>query len=390
MLTERYLTDAIAEDLSEKMVFLSGPRQVGKTTLARTLVGKRFREALSLNWDHQGERKQILRAIWPATADLVILDEIHKYPRWKSWIKGEHDVHHDRFRFLVTGSARLDLYRRKGDSLQGRYHGYRLHPFSLPEMEGLRAPPKPWGEPVFPAKASAEPLELLGRFGGFPEPLLRQNARTLRRWHRERSERLFREDIRDVELIRDLQTLRLLAELLPARVGSLLSLNALREDLQVNHRTVKHWMEVLESFYYCYRIYPFQKSRIRAIRKEPKLYLWDWSEVPEEAARFENLVASHLFKMAQYLCDHDGYRAELMFFRDLNQREVDFVLTVDGKPWIAAETKLSGSHPAPGLPALGRAIGAPWVYQVVKEEGVDLLADGVRIMSASKFLRAWV
>jgi predicted AAA+ superfamily ATPase len=360
----RYLEEPIEADLAQKMVFVAGPRQVGKTTLARRILSAAG-PGVHLNWDNSKDRKEIRRAQWPGGKPLVALDEIHKWRPWKRWIKGEFDKHKDRVRFLVTGSARLDIYRRGGDSLQGRYHHYRLHPFSCAELEaGPQMPlPSPGAELSIPERCPRENVATLMRFGGFPEPFLAQSTRTLRRWQKERVDRFLREDIRDLESVRDLASVQLLVDLLPERVGSPLSLNALREDLEVSHRAVTHWMEILERLYFVFRIRPFTTIRVRSLSKMPKAYLWDPSLVEDTAVRFENLVALHLLKFCHLLEDREGYRVELRYLRDKAGKEVDFLVTVNRKPWLAVEAKLAATSVEPSLrSAAYRHIGfwPPW------------------------------
>lgn len=388
MLRERYLTKYILEDVDEKMVFLGGPRQVGKTTLCRNFLATHFKKTAYFNWDNRADRKMIMAATWPADTQLLIFDEIHKYRQWKRFIKGEYDKHKDTFKFIVTGSARLDIYRRGGDSLQGRYHYYRLHPFSLGELEGIHNDYSVFDELTFDRGFYQETLNALDTFGGFPEPFTKQNLRHLRRWHNEKIERMFREDIQDLEAIRDIGNVKLLSDMLPTKVGASLSLNSIREDLEVSHRAVTHWMDVLESFYYHFRIYPYASKKIRSLKKEPKLYLWDWSEVPDEGRRFENLIASHLLKFVHFITEHEGYRAELSYLRDVDKREVDFLVTIDGKPWFAVEAKLADTALSPGLGYFRDRLSIPYIYQVVKKENIDLLEKGGRILSAAKFLTA--
>ncbi|MBI5076631.1 MAG: ATP-binding protein [Nitrospirae bacterium] len=386
MIRNRYLTTYIVEDLKDKMVFVGGPRQVGKTTLCRDLIASHYKNHAYFNWDNRHDRKAISASSWPADTELLILDEIHKYRQWKGFIKGEYDKLKENYRFLVTGSSRLDLFRRGGDSLQGRYHYYRLHPFTLTEMTAvIQKPivnqPLPVGE-VF----HQDTLDILDAFGGFPEPCMKQNARHLRRWHNEKIERMFREDILDVEAIRDISNMKLLSDILPLRAGSLLSLNSMREDLEVSFRAVSHWMDILEAFYYHFRIYPFAAKKIRSLKKEPKLYLWDWSEVQDEAARFENLIASHLLKFVHFITDYEGYKAELHFLRDVTKREVDFLVTIDGTPWFAVEAKLNDTVLSPHLLYFRDKLSIPYAYQVVKKSGIDKLEKQTRIISAGKFL----
>jgi len=386
MLKERYLTQYILDDLKDKMVFLGGPRQVGKTTLCRSFVGTHFKNPAYFNWDNRADRKTIMAATWPGDTELLIFDEIHKHRQWKGLIKGEYDKHKETFKFIVTGSARLDLYRRGGDSLQGRYHYYRLHPFTLAEMEGISGVPSVLGELTLDRDFYQDTLSTLDTFGGFPEPFTKQSPRQLRRWHNEKIERMFREDIQDIEAIRDIGNMKLLSDILPAKVGASLSLNSIREDLEVSHRAVTHWMDILEAFYYHFRIYPYSSKKIRSLKKEPKLYLWDWSEVEDEANRFENLIASHLLKFVHFITDHEGYRAELSYLRDVDKREVDFLVTIDGRPWFAVEVKLNDTVLSPNLLYFRDRLSIPYIYQVVKKDKVDMLEKGGRILSAGRFL----
>jgi len=275
-----------------------------------------------------------------------------------------------------------------GDSMLGRYFHYVLHPLTLAEVTHSKTSTEPFKELLFHQnrKEQVEALVLLNRFGGFPEMFVAQNPRDLRRWHNDRVDRLIREDIRDVENLRDLSSLQLLVDMIPSKAGGLLSLNSLREDMQVSHKTVSLWMDVLERFYYHFRVYPYQNSLIKSLRKEPKLYLWDWTQLENEGARFENLVASHLLKMCDYLRDVEGYKAKLFYIRDVEQRETDFLVAIDNKPWFCVEVKLSATNVSSSLRYFMQKIKAPFGYQVVMTDGVDLINDQVRIISASKFL----
>ena len=240
---KRYLKAAIEADLREKMVFLGGPRQVGKTTLALSLLrdGSEAHPAY-LNWDDVSARKLLLQGALPPDEGLIILDEVHKYKGWRNLVKGFYDMNKSRKRFLVTGSAKLDHYRRGGDSLQGRYHYHRLHPFSLYELNS--AP-------------SRSDLEQLLQFGGFPEPFLKANSRHWKRWQRERRSRVIQDDLMSLEQIKEVSQLDLLASVLPDRVGSPLSVNNLRQDLSVAFETADRWITILENLYFCFRIQPY-------------------------------------------------------------------------------------------------------------------------------------
>lgn len=391
MLLKRSLEAPVEEDLARKAVFLAGPRQVGKTTLARRVLDS-FGAGVYLSWDNREDRREIRAARWPGGRALVVLDELHKWRGWKGWLKGEFDKHRDRLRFLVTGSARLDLYRRGGDSLQGRYHHYRLHPFSYAEVEshGGNATPEPGRELSIPARGSKHLAGTLLEFGGFPEPFLAASARTLRRWQKERLDRFFREDVRDLEAVRNLSAIETLADLLPGRVGSPLSANALREDLEVSHRAVTSWLDVLDRLYHLVRLRPYAARAVRGLRKMPKAYLWDWSLVPERGPRFENLIALHLLKLCHSLADRDGHRAELHFLRDRSGREVDFLVTVAGKPWFAVEAKTTETRIDPSLLYFRERLKIPWVYQVVLDAPRDFIEEGVRCVPAERFLAALV
>jgi len=388
----RYLQPDILADLPAKMVFVDGPRQVGKTTLARLCLGSV--PGVYLNWDNRDDRREIKAARWPGTRALVVLDEIHKWRQWKRWLKGEYDAHGARLQFLVTGSARLDTYRRGGDSLQGRYHHYRLHPFSVAELAspGVRRNTTPGHElelGVASASASGH-AQALFEYGGFPEPLLAQSARTLRRWQRSRLERFFREDVRDLETVRDLTLVEQLADALPERVGSLLSLNALREDIEVSHRAVTHWIAVLDRLYHVVLLRPFPSRRFAALKKMPKAYLWDWTLVADPAARFENMVALHLLKFCHALQDLEGYNVDLYYLRDRAGHEVDFLVTFDRKPWFAVEAKLAETAIDPSLRYFRDRLRIPWVYQVVREATRDVVDGGIRCVPAATFLETLV
>ncbi|MEK7745285.1 MAG: DUF4143 domain-containing protein [Elusimicrobiota bacterium] len=289
----------------------------------------------------------------------------------------------------------MDVYRKGGDSLLGRYHHYRFHPLSLREVAGKGAQAVEPSRPLAFAQSSPqtrEAFERLLRFGGFPEIFLEGTEKALHRWHNQRLDALIREDIRDIENLRDLSAIELLAQLLPGKVGGLFSLNSLREDIGVTHKTVASWVDVLERFYYHFRIRPHRSSLIKSLRKEPKLYLWDWSEVQDEGARFENLLASHLLKFCHLLHDAEGVKAELRYIRDIDGRETDFLVTLDGKPWFCVEAKSSAKRPPRPLLYFKEKLSLGLAYQVVREPGVNHIdADnGVHVLSADKFLTALV
>ena len=386
----RYLESPVADDLEHKMVFVAGPRQVGKTTLARQLLDQADHQ-LYLNWDNRDDRKTIRDAAWPATPTRIAFDEIHKWRLWKSWIKGEYDKHGNRHQFLVTGSARLDIYRRGGDSLQGRYHHYRLHPFTCAELiHPTPNLPTPGSPLVFGTEGPSDVMQDLMAFGGFPEPFLAQSDRVLRRWQKERIDRFLREDVRDLGTVEDLSALQILADLLPERVASKLSINALRGDLEVSHRALTSWLDVLERLYFIFRLPPYSTRHVRTLKKQAKAYLWDSSMVPTQGARFENLVALHLAKFCHLLEDWEGYRCRLFYLRDRSGREVDFLVTIDQKPWFAVEAKASQTKIEPSLRYFKERLDIPFSYQIVLNSDQDFIKDDIRCLPAHRFLAALV
>jgi uncharacterized protein len=367
----RYLAAQVRQDLTRKMVFVAGPRQVGKTTLARSLAGA---ATGYLSWDVAEDRDRILRRELPPSR-LWIFDEIHKYRSWRALIKGLWDGRRHGQRILVTGSARLDFYRFGGDSLQGRYHLLRLHPFTAAELR-LRAPTE---------------LRDLLTLGGFPEPFLGGSEVEARRWSREYRSRLVREDVTGLERVQDLGNLELLALRLPALVGSPLSVNALREELQLSHKTVAGWLQVLERLYAVFRLPPFGAPRIRAVKKEQKHYHLDWSLVPSEPARFENLVASHLLKWVHFEQDARGRDVELRYFRDTDGREVDFVVVEGVRPLLLVECKWSDADVDRSLHYLRARFPEANAWQVSATGQKDYLTpDGIRIAPALELLRTLI
>ena len=347
---KRYLEDVIAEDLEEKMVFLGGPRQVGKTTLALNLLqGGSEKHPAYLSWDVIASQKALLQGALPGDESLVILDEIHKYKGWRNLVKGLYDSTKSSRRFLITGSARLDHYRRGGDSLQGRYHYHRLHPLSLYETNEI---------------PTLSDVDHLLRFGGFPEPFLKGNTRHWKRWQRERQSRVIQDDLINLEYVKEVSQLDLLAHSLPDRVGSPLSVNNLRQDLSVAFETADRWITILENLYLCFRIHPHGLPRLRAVRKERKLYMWDWSLCENPAARFENMVASHLLKHCHAREDVGGDRVQLRFVRDAHGRELDFVVVENERPAFAVECKSGEQGLSRNIPYFAERTDIPYFYQV--------------------------
>jgi predicted AAA+ superfamily ATPase len=363
----RYLQNQVQQDLDRKMVFLAGPRQVGKTTLSRALHGG---SAGYLNWDAPADRERILRRQLPDTR-LWVFDELHKYRQWRNYLKGLYDTRSAGRRILVTGSARLDLYRFGGDSLQGRYHLLRLHPLSAAEL-GIE---------------SAAGLRDLLTLGGFPEPFLGGSEREARRWSREHRTLVIREDVASLERVQDLGHLELLMLRLPELVASPLSINAVREDLQVSHKAVANWLTILERLCAIFRLSPFGAPRLRAVKKEQKHYHWDWTVVPDAGPRFENLVASHLLKWVHHEQDANGRDVELHYFRDTDRREVDFVVVERRRPVLMVECKTGDADVDRGVRYLKARFPSCEAWQISAEGRKDYVTpEGIRVAPALSLL----
>ena len=348
----RYITSNILKDLDKKMVFVGGPRQVGKTTLAKAILSSNYPSGRYLNWDFDDDRQDILQKKWSSDQKLLVFDELHKFPRWKTWVKGIYDVSHELHSFLITGSARLDVYRRGGDSLMGRYHYWRLHPFTLDEVPRGISP--------------EEAFHRLMTVGGFPEPFLDGDERAARRWRRERFDRVLREDIRDLEQVRNIQLLGMFLDMLRHRVGGLVTLSNLAGDLQISPKTAKTWLEVLERMYLVFSVRPYTRSLPRAVLKPPKVYFFDNGDViGDEGARFENLIATSLLKRLHFLEDRDGYRYELRYIRDKEGREVDFLIVKEGKIEELIEVKFSEDNISNSLRYYAERLNPPKATQIV-------------------------
>lgn len=306
----------------------------------------------------------------PGDEKLIIFDEIHKYKHWRNTIKGYWDKQKSEHQFLVTGSARLDYYRKGGDSLLGRYHYYRMHPLSLSEVS---------------KKHANKDLEHLLKFGGFPEPFLKGSDRTLRRWHAQRVSRVVADDIRELERINELSLVELLIHSLPERVGSPLSRRNLSQDLSVDFKTTERWLTILDAVYYCYRISPYGAPKIRAVKKEQKLYLWDWSEHTDIGKRWENFVASHLLKYCHYVEDTEGFKMELRFLRDTDSREIDFVVLKDKKPLFAVECKTGEQQISKHIHYFAERTAIPKFYQVHQGQKQIKFSDKIELLPFTHF-----
>jgi predicted AAA+ superfamily ATPase len=383
----RYVSDIIADFTKKKFVLLAGPRQVGKTTVAKewlsTLKGS------YLNWDVAEDREAILKKkfLSSSTTSALLLDEIHKYPRWRNYIKGLFDKESTNLRVVVTGSARLDVYRKGGDSLFGRYELLRLHPLTIGELTHCKMlpPPEDW---LSPGNLSGDKKiwERLLLYSGFPEPYTEQDILQYGRWSTRRRELLIREDLRDISEIKLVDLVEHLYLLLPERVGSPLSLNALKEELQVAFNTVSSWISVLERLYICYRLSPYHAKLSRSLKKEQKLYLWDWSQVKDPGNRFENMVAGHLLKATHAWTDLGYGDFALQYWRNKEKEEVDFVITKNRLPVALIECKVTDTKISKSLINLSSMIGNIPAVQLVDIPNIDIQARNTRVVTAKDYL----
>ncbi len=385
---------------------VTGPRQVGKTTLVRRLLADSETEQLYFNWDNESHRKLIVHEpedFWQGQEGVsghprprLVLDEIHKFPRWKGFLKGLYDEHGQKVEIVVTGSGRLDLYQRIGDPLFGHYGLYRLHPFTLGEFlaedrQSVFPPEEFWGRlksdaPSAQAEGGLRDLETLT---GFPEPLFSGSQSRLNSWRQEHQALVVREDLRDLTHIRDIGVVEMLTLLLPERVGSPLSINALSEDLSVNFATAKGYLETLSRLSYLFAVDPFSSRLARTIRRTRKVYLFDYTEVENPGARFENMVALHLKKLVDAWSDFGYGEFGLRYVRDRERRQVDFLITEGRKPYALVQSKLSGRDVDPSLRYFAERLKPRYAVQVVRNltgPKAEMEIGGTLIVPASKML----
>ena len=367
----RYLKTYIEKDLNDKMVLLGGPRQAGKTTLAQQILKQR--PGLYLNWDADEDRDIILNKKWEQSEQLLIFDELHKYKRWKNWIKGTFDKERTHHQFLITGSARLDIYKQGGDSLFGRYNYWRLHPFTLCELpSGI---------------SKEEGFRRLLELGGFPEPFLKNNSIEAKRWRRSRYDLVIKQDLRDLESVQDISKLELFFQMLRERVGGMVVLSNLANDLEIAPKTAKKWLLLLERMYLLFIVKPYSSKMNRALVKPPKVYFYDNADVKGDiGARFENLVACHLLKQIHFLEDHYGDSYELHYLRDKEKREVDFLILKEGKVEQLIETKWNDSAIPTSLLYYQRKLSPKRASLVVGTPLKSYDKEGISVRYAIPFL----
>ena len=370
---KRYLDDRVRLDLAQKMVFLTGPRQVGKTTLSQQLMVQTGGQYL--NYDVAADRALILKQRWRPQAALLVLDEIHKMPHWKSWLKGVYDGKPAAQRLLVTGSARLDTFRQSGESLAGRFFGIRLHPISVRE----------WCEQTG-AQADAALTHLLER-GGFPEPCLAASLEQAERWRRQYFDGLVRDDVLEFSRIQKVNTIKLFAQMLRSRVGSPLSLASIARDLAVSPVTLKKYLDILEALFVVFVVRPWHDNIARSVLQAPKVYFYDTGLVEgDEGIRFENLMATALLKHVQWQHDVLGREAGLHYIRTKDDAEVDFVLSEKKQLTHLVECKLSDDKPHRGLRRFALQHPGAQASQVVRNLRHSYSVGELTLSRADEFL----
>jgi len=321
---KRYLQAALGKDLGQKILLLTGPRQCGKTTLSRMLHA----DYQYINYDLAEHRLLLMEKSWDRNKALIIFDELHKMDRWKAWLKGIYDVEGMPPSIVVTGSAKLNAFRKVGDSLAGRHFQFRLHPLDFKEAV------------AFSGLDKDECFERLMTVGGFPEPFLNGSRRFYNRWKQSHSDLILKEDLLTLTAVRDIQSIETLIELLRSRVGNPVSANSLARDLQKSPTTIQSWLKLLENLYVIFKVSPFHQNIARALLKEPKYYFYDNAMVQgPHGIKLENLVACALLKEIQRQQDVEGEKFDLHFIRNKEGHEIDFLVTHENKPKQLIEVK---------------------------------------------------
>ena len=317
MFKDRYIKNNVLKDLGKKIILISGPRQCGKTTFSKALSSSFD----YINYDSSEDRELILKKSWDRTKALIIFDELHKLKNWKSYLKGIYDKEGLRPAILVTGSARLDLMRKADDSLAGRFFRYRLHPFDLKELCEID-----------PNSDLNKTLDQLLELGGFPEPFLEGSPEFYHRWRKSHTDSVIKQDLVELNSVRDILAVETLIELLRSRVGSPISYASLAEDLQYSPKTIKSWLEILENLYVIFKVTPYHRNIARSLLKEPKYYFYDTGLVNgDEGVKLENLTACSLLKECQFLEDSLGVDYTLNYLRNKQGQEVDFLVGINNQ-----------------------------------------------------------
>jgi uncharacterized protein len=406
MMIHRHLSRvAFDPEWGRQMRFIAGPRQAGKTTLARRQLEHTRCEALYYLWDDRAVRTRaradarfFLSDVPPGRRPAwICFDEIHKMPAWKNILKAAFDGVGDDFRFMVTGSAKLAWMRRAGDSLAGRYFTFHLMPLVLSEAAGVTAdtlsPPaeaEAWMERHAADAPASGALEDLLRYGGFPEPYVRQSVRFWRRWREEYADSVIREDLASLTRVTDRERVRELYDLLPGMVGSPISESSLGAHIQVSPPTVKNYLKRLEDFYLAFALRPWSRNVKRSLLKAAKYYLFDWSAVEDDGARFENWLACELRGRILLWGDQSGEPFALYYLRNKQKQETDFLVVRSGRPWLMLEAKTSDAPPGAHHEAMRQALGGIPFCQVCRKPGVSVrVRPGLWRVSADRMFAAW-
>jgi uncharacterized protein len=332
----------ISDDwLKNRMLFLSGPRQVGKTTLVASTICTK--DAGYFSWDSRKVRLAYQKDpdfFASAESAWICFDEIHKRPKWKDILKGAYDDYKDRYKFVITGSARLETFKKSGDSLVGRYFHTHLFPLNLPDLRKNNFQlPGNAVELAELASSSADMHELddLMTLGGFPEPFFSGSEDFWKRWSMNHNDLIVQEDMKDLTRVIEIDKIEALLEMLKPSIGNTISLRHLAEDLETTHGSIHRWLQILNKVHLIFPIPPYTKNVRRTYKQAKKWYFMDWRFA--DSNRFENLVASSLFRAAALYADRFGDPVDLRFVRTHDQTEVDFLLIRNGKPWLLVEAK---------------------------------------------------
>lgn len=368
---ERLIKEAILRDIYKKIILITGPRQVGKTTLSKDLLKK----ALYLNYDYINDRKQIHKSDIDFNHTDLILDELHKMKNWKRWLKGHYDVRQNKKAIIVTGSAKLDTYRKMGESLAGRFYQFSLFPFDVKEI-------------VSESKTSSEKaLDQLMVLSGFPEPYLSNSEKEYKRWRRTHQDIILKQDLLEIDSASNIQQIELLMQLLTERIGSPLSYNSLREDLNVDDKTIKRWCIALTNLYVLFSITPYSKKIKYSLTKSAKYYFFDYPRVKSESIRFENLVALALYKEVVYRNEVLGEDCSLHYLRNKNKAEVDFLICENQKPILMIETKWSDNNLNHHFSIFEKFTGPVKKIILVRNlKKETVLKDDIKVYAAHKWL----